>query len=151
MRKYNIIKPLFAWLLCLQAVCAYANVQPAYSAKPIYSTSQGSVWSKYHGYGGGVSPIGATGISSYGGMSSTTSCVSTSLGTRSNTSLSFNYDRQYSVGATNAQSVSKRRENGEEQNPSDPYLINPVGEIPFLLMIFFAAVFAIHRRRKATV
>lgn len=145
-RKYHIIKPLFVWLLCLHGAWLFADVQPAYSAKPLYSTSQSSVWSKQHSKGGAISPIGATGITSYGGVSSS-SIGGTSFGTRSNVSLSFNYDRQYSVGATTAPEVTPRRAGRDDHLP-DPYL--PVGDIPFVLMLLFAAGYVlISRLRKS--
>jgi|GEM_PF-2187441 len=149
-RKYHIIKPLLVWVLCLHGAWLFADVHPAYSAKPLYSTSQSSVWSKQHSKGGAISPIGATGITSYGGVSSS-SIGGTSFGTRSNVSLSFNYDRQYSVGATNPTSIGKRRLDGEESgnNPSQP-LWPPVGDIPFVLMLLFAAGYVlISRLRKS--
>lgn len=145
-RKYHIIKPLFVWLLCLHGAWLFADVQPAYSAKPLYSTSQSSVWSKQHSKGGAISPIGATGITSYGGVSSS-SIGGTSFGTRSNVSLSFNYKRDYTVGSTNAPSISKRYD--PPALPSDPYM-EPVGGIPFVLMLLFAAGYVlISRLRKS--
>ena len=145
-RKYHIIKPLFVWLLCLHGAWLFADVQPAYSAKPLYSTSQSSVWSKQHSKGGAISPIGATGITSYGGVSSS-SIGGTSLGTRSNVSLSFNYKRDYTVGSTNAPSISKRYD--PPALPSDPYM-EPVDGIPFVLMLLFAAGYVlISRLRKS--
>ena len=145
-RRYHIIKPLLMWAVMACAVSLQA--QSTYNAKPLYQTSSNSMWSKYHSQGGGISPIGATGISSYGGTSSS-SFGGTSFGTRSNVSLSFNYDRQYSVGATSPSSVGKRMLDGENQgdNPSQPYW-PPVGEIPFVLMALLAAGFALLRRRK---
>ena len=145
-RKYHIIKHLFVWMLCLHGVWLFADVQPAYSAKPLYSTSQSSVWSKQHSKGGAISPIGATGITSYGGVSSS-SIGGTSFGTRSNVSLSFNYKRDYSVSQQGV-TISRRRES-EEGHPSDPFG-EPVGGIPFVLMLLFAAGYVlISRLRKS--
>ena len=156
--KISKVRVILILLMFLHGGVALHAETPTYTAKPLYSTSGSSVYSKSGKagitstgpsvgnlavpMGGGISTTnGGSAVYGGGGFSSTSSMLNG--GSRAN--LSFDKGG-YDYSVTSHSGVSRRRVS-EDDHPLDPAM-EPIGEIPFMLMLVMLLGYLLATRKK---